>query len=164
MALADLGRQAGSLKPALEMLRPILTETPENQGGKETVKELAGEIEICNVNFRYQDDMPYVLEQMNLRVSPGEYIGIVGGSGCGKSTLMRLLLGFERAQSGSVYYDGRDITGLDLASLRRKIGVELQEGKLFSGRYFFEHRHLRTLAVDGRSLGSGRKSGRGRGH
>ncbi len=136
MALADLGRQAGSLKPTLEMLRPILTETPENQGGKEPVKELAGEIEICNVNFRYQEDMPYVLEQMNLRVSPGEYIGIVGGSGCGKSTLMRLLLGFERAQSGSVYYDGRDITGLDLASLRRKIGVVLQEGKLFSGDIF----------------------------
>lgn len=136
MALTELGRQAGSLKPAIEMLRPILTETPENEGVKEQVGELAGEIEICNVNFRYQEDMPYVLEQMNLRVSPGEYIGIVGGSGCGKSTLMRLLLGFEKAESGSVYYDGRDITGLDLASLRRNIGVVLQEGKLFSGDIF----------------------------
>lgn len=60
-------------------------------------------------------------------------MGIVGSSGCGKSTLFRVLLGFEKPQSGSVYYDLQDVEGLDLRSVRRRIGVVLQNGKLFSG-------------------------------
>lgn len=68
-----------------------------------------------------------------MHIKPGEYIGIAGSSGCGKSTLMRVLLGFEQPQSDSVYYDMQDMEGLDLRSVRRRIGVVLQNGKLFSG-------------------------------
>ena len=63
-------------------------------------------------------------------------MAIVGATGCGKSTLMRLLLGFELPEKGAVYYDGKDLAKIDLKSLRRRIGVVLQDGKLFSGDIF----------------------------
>lgn len=133
MAMLGISSQLASLKPAMEMLRPILETEPENDGYRKQVTSLSGEIDLNQVKFRYQENMPYVLDGLNLHIEPGEYIGIVGSSGCGKSTLMRVLLGFERPQSGSVYYDMQDMNGLDLRSLRRRIGVVLQKGKLFSG-------------------------------
>jgi ATP-binding cassette subfamily C protein len=63
-------------------------------------------------------------------VKPGEFIAFVGGSGCGKSTLLRLLLGFERPQSGSIYYDGQDLSTLDVRSVRQQLGVVLQESRV----------------------------------
>ena len=77
--------------------------------------------------------MPYVVDGMNLKIKAGEYIAIVGKTGCGKSTLIRLLLGFETPERGAIYYDGQDITKLDLRSLRRRIGVVTQNGSLFQG-------------------------------
>ncbi|HAM15832.1 MAG TPA: NHLP family bacteriocin export ABC transporter permease/ATPase subunit, partial [Eggerthellaceae bacterium] len=62
----------------------------------------------------------------------GEYVAIVGRSGCGKSTLVRLLLGFETPERGAIYYDGKDMTGIDLRSLRRRIGTVMQDGTLFA--------------------------------
>ena len=94
---------------------------------------LNGRIELSNVYFRYTDSMPYVVDGMSLKIQPGEYVAIVGSTGCGKSTLIRLLLGFETPEKGAIYYDGKDISKLDLRSLRRKIGVVMQEGKLFQG-------------------------------
>lgn len=133
MALANIGSQIGSLRPAFEQLRPILEAIPENEGNREKIKDLAVDIEVSNVQFRYRHDMPLVLNGLKLQIKQGEYLGIVGTSGCGKSTLMRILLGFEKPESGTVYYGGRDIKHLDLPSLRRRIGVVLQNGKLFSG-------------------------------
>ena len=60
----------------------------------------------------------------------------MGATGCGKSTLMRLLLGFEMPEKGAIYYDGKDLAKIDLKSLRRRVGVVLQDGKLFSGDIF----------------------------
>ena len=77
--------------------------------------------------------MPYVVDGMNLKIRAGEYVGIVGATGCGKSTLMRLLLGFETPQKGAIYYDGQDISKIDLRSLRRRIGTVMQDGSLFQG-------------------------------
>lgn len=77
-----------------------------------------------------------ILDDLSLKIKPGEYIAIVGKTGCGKSTLMRILLGFETPNSGAVYYDGKDIKSLDLRSLRQKIGTVMQDGKLFSGDIF----------------------------
>jgi len=89
-----------------------------------------------NVSFRYADDMPNVIDNLSLKIRPGEYVAIVGRTGCGKSTLMRILLGFEKPQKGAVYYDGRDINSVDIKSLRKKIGVVLQSGRLFNGDIF----------------------------
>lgn len=77
--------------------------------------------------------MPLVVDDLSLKIRPGQYVAIVGKTGCGKSTLMRLLLGFEKPQKGAIYYDGRDIERIDLKSLRRRIGVVIQNGKLFQG-------------------------------
>ena len=96
---------------------------------------LKGEIEVSHVSFRYGEDMPLVLKDFDLHVKPGEY-GIVGRSGCGKSTLMRLLIGFETPEAGAVYYDGEDLMDFDLRSIRRRVGVALQSGKLFVGDIF----------------------------
>ena len=68
-----------------------------------------------------------------MKIRPGQYVAIVGKTGCGKSTLMRILLGFEKPEKGAVYYDGRNLDALDVKSLRHKIGVVMQNGKLFQG-------------------------------
>lgn len=86
-----------------------------------------------HVSFRYGEDAPYILKDISLKVKPGEYVAIVGKTGCGKSTLMRLLLGFEIPETGAIYFDGKDISGLDPSSLRKKIGTVMQSSGLFQG-------------------------------
>lgn len=122
-----------SIKPTLEMVEPILKATPEISEGQLYITKLSGAIEVNNVSFRYSDNTPYVLDDFSLKITPGKYIAVVGATGCGKSTLMRILLGFETPQKGSVYYDGHDLKNIDLHSLRRNIGVVMQDGKLFQG-------------------------------
>jgi ABC-type bacteriocin/lantibiotic exporter with double-glycine peptidase domain len=71
-----------------------------------------------------------VLDNVSLQVRSGEFVAIVGPSGSGKSTLMRLMLGFEAPDSGTVTYDGRELVTLDLRDVRRQIGVVLQQAEL----------------------------------
>ena len=132
-ALASIATTFANIKPTLEMAKPIMDAEPEVSAGKEIVTKVSGAIELNNVSFRYTDDMPMVIDNLSLRIKPGEYVAIVGSTGCGKSTLLRLLLGFEKPLKGSIYYDRKDITKVDLQSLRRKIGVVMQDGKLFTG-------------------------------
>jgi NHLM bacteriocin system ABC transporter ATP-binding protein len=136
ISLAGVIMTFAGIKPLLDMVKPIFDAVPEIGGGKKTVASLSGSIEISNVTFRYTQDDPNILDNFSLSVRPGEYVAIVGRSGCGKSTLMRLLLGLEKPQAGAVYYDGCDTETLDLPSVRRCIGVALQNGKLFSGDIF----------------------------
>ena len=77
--------------------------------------------------------MPRIINNLSLKIHSGEYIAIVGRTGCGKSTLLRLLLGFEKPEKGAVYYDGTDLSTVDLKSLRRMIGTVMQDGQLFQG-------------------------------
>ena len=88
------------------------------------------------MSFRYTDTMPDVLDDLSIRIKSGEYVAIVGETGCGKSTLVRILLGFEKPRKGAVFFDGKDINSLDLRSLRRHIGVVMQNGKLLMGSIF----------------------------
>ena len=115
------------------MVQPILETEPELDEDRHVVTRLRGSIELNNVSFHYNDKMPNVLDDLSLKIRPGQYVAIVGKTGCGKSTLMRILLGFEKPQKGVVYYDGKDISYMDLKSLRQKIGVVMQNGKLFQG-------------------------------
>lgn len=117
-------------------IRPILEEIPEVAEEKKVVTRLSGGIELNNVSFRYKEDMPLILDNLSLKIRPGQYVAIVGKTGCGKSTLMRLLLGFEKPLKGAVYYDGKDLSRLDLKSLRKFMGVVMQNGKLFQGDIF----------------------------
>ena len=135
-ALTGVALSVAQIKPILEMAEPILKTEPESSENKAVVTSLKGSIEISNVYFRYTDSMPYVVNGISMRINAGEYIAIVGTTGCGKSTLLRLMLGFEKPEKGAIYYDGRDISTLDLRSLRRKIGVVMQNGSLFQGDIF----------------------------
>lgn len=121
------------LRPIFKMIEPILQEEPEVSKNRKMVTRLSGRIELNHVSFRYQKEMPWILNDMSIKISSGEYVAIVGKTGCGKSTLLRLLLGFENAKKGAIYYDGKDIKSMDLRSLRKKIGVVTQDGKLFQG-------------------------------
>ena len=135
-SLSECAQHLPFLKPSLKLIEPILSEAPETSAGKMVVGRLSGAIEMSHVTFRYSEKSPVVLDDLNLKIKPREYIAIVGRSGCGKSTLMRLLMGFEKPESGMVMYDQKDLAELDPASLRRNIGVVLQNGKLFAGSIF----------------------------
>ena len=133
MSLSGLAMTLAQFKPVMAMAKPIMDAEPEVSEGKQVIERISGAIEVSNVSFRYREDMPLVLDDLSLKIRPGQYVAIVGATGCGKSTLMRVLLGFEKPQKGAVYYNGKDLNTIDLKSLRRKIGVVMQNGKLFQG-------------------------------
>ncbi len=121
-----------AMKPSIERVKPVLETPTEEEEGKDEVAALQGEIEVDHVTFGY-DEGSTVLNDLSLHIMPGEYVALVGASGCGKSTLLKLLLGFESPRRGRILYDGKDMKGLDKHSLRKKLGVVLQNGKLISG-------------------------------
>lgn len=132
-SIASIAMTSSNIKSTFDMARPIMDCEPEMQDNKEVLTKINGSIELSHVSFRYSDNMPLVIDDMSLKIESGQYIAIVGKTGCGKSTLIRLLLGFEKPQRGSIYFDGKDINSIDLKSLRRKIGTVTQDGKLFQG-------------------------------
>ena len=133
MSLSGIALTAAEIRPILEMAEPFLKAEPEVSEKREVVTEISGGVELEHVYFRYSEDTPYILEDMSLKIRPGEYVAIVGKTGCGKSTLVRLLLGFEKPEKGAVYYDRKDLNSLNLTSLRRKIGTVMQSSGLFQG-------------------------------
>ena len=120
------------IRPVLHMAQPILDAQPETGEKKKVITSLKGNIELDSVTFRYEQNGPKIIDNLSLKIRSGEYVAIVGPSGCGKSTLIRLLLGFEKPERGSVFYDGRNIEQIDLKSLRRKIGTVMQNSGLFN--------------------------------
>ena len=132
-SLVGIGLQFANIRPVLEQVKPILETLPEVSEDKKVVTGVSGGIELNHVSFRYSETMPWVLDDVSLKIKPGQYVAVVGKTGCGKSTLVRLLMGFESAQKGAVYYDGKNINSLDLKSLRKNLGVVMQNGKLFQG-------------------------------
>lgn len=115
-------------------LLPMLNGECEEYGeDKQKPEVLSGEISVSDLYFRYDKDTPYVLSGLSAHIRSGESVGIIGTSGCGKSTLIRLLLGFESANEGSIYIDGFDIRELNLKSYRQKIGAVLQNSGLILG-------------------------------
>ncbi|THF77143.1 NHLP bacteriocin export ABC transporter permease/ATPase subunit [Cohnella fermenti] len=134
--------------PLYERARPILETIPEAAEVRDDPGELAGEIEVKHVRFRYKEDQPLILQDMSLHVRPGEFVALVGASGCGKSTLMRLLLGFDIPESGSIAVDGQDLKTLDIRAVRRQFGVVLQNGKVMSGDIFTNIAGSSKLTID----------------
>lgn len=135
-ALSGIAVTVASIRPVLEMAEPILKEEPEINGEKTTVSSVNGYIELNHIDFRYDDKSPYIFQDLSLSIHPGEYVAVVGRTGCGKSTLVRLLLGFEKPEKGTIYYDQHDISHTDPRSLRKQIGVVTQNGELFPGDIF----------------------------
>ena len=135
-ALATMALSAASIKPVIQLIKPLLEATPEASGNRETVTRLSGNIEISHVTFSYDPDSKPIFEDFCLTIPARQYVAIVGKSGCGKSTLVRLLLGFEKPSRGVINYDRKDLQQLDMRSVRRQIGTVMQDGRLFSGSIF----------------------------
>ena len=125
-----------ALIPLLERAKPILDSVPEVDAGKTDPGELSGRVEVNHLFFRYRPDMPLVIKDVSFSILPGQFVAFVGASGSGKSTIFRLLLGFEKPQSGSIYLDGQDLSGLDLHAVRRQLGVVLQNSRVLTGDIF----------------------------
>ncbi len=97
-----------------------------------TIARLRGEVEFDHVWFAYQGD-DWVLRDVSFRVAPGEKVAIVGATGAGKTTIANLLCRFYEFQKGSIRADGIDIREIDAKTLRRQVGLVLQDVFLFSG-------------------------------
>lgn len=125
-----------NIVPLYERLKPILEEEPESAVESLDPGELSGALEFNSVSFRYEEDQPLVLNDVSFKINPGEMVAFVGPSGSGKSTVLRLLLGFEEAELGTVYYDGQAFDSLNKDLVRRQVGVVLQNGSLMSGSIY----------------------------
>ena len=120
---------------ALERLNDVLeSELEQNQGeSHQVMPPMQGEITFKNVTFRYGKEGKNVLSNINLEIAPGQTVALVGRSGSGKTTLANLVLRMHRPADGSVLIDGIDTRNVTANSLRRQIGMVLQDNFLFSG-------------------------------
>ena len=133
MRLAQLWTDFQQTGISVQRLGDILNARTEiSQANRSTLPPIAGRIEFDQVVFRYRPDAPEVLRGISLVVQPGEVIGIVGRSGSGKSTLTKLAQRLYLPERGRVLVDGVDLAMADSSSLRRQIGVVLQENMLFN--------------------------------
>lgn len=119
--------------PLYENTRPILGAVRETDVVKADPGELRGHVEMSHVSFRYSEDGPLVLDDFSFAAEPGEFVAFVGPSGAGKSSVMRVLLGFELPEVGTVRYDGKDLDSVDPRALRRQMGVVVQSARLMPG-------------------------------
>lgn len=120
-------------KPQLALLEPILTNAPEERSNRETVDMIFGSIDVDHLSFSYGPDSPKVIDDISFSIGAGEKVGLVGKSGCGKSTLMRLLLGFEKLSSGTIFFDQYSIEKVNLPGLRQYVGFCPQSLQVFPG-------------------------------
>ncbi|HLL81906.1 MAG TPA: ATP-binding cassette domain-containing protein, partial [Longimicrobium sp.] len=148
LAALSVAAQVMAALPLYERMQPILATAPEVDERRARAGDLAGELELSHVSFRYGSDGPPVLNDVSLRVAPGEFVALVGPSGSGKSTCLRLLLGFERPDAGVVRFDGCDLATLDLHSVRRQLGVALQDGQPLVGTVFSTIAGGRHVSLD----------------
>ena len=132
LRLAQLWNDFQQVGISMSRLGDILDTQAEVAGTKSRIPRIEGTIEFDQVSFRYRPDAPDVIRGVQLKVAPGEVIGIVGRSGSGKSTLTKLVQRLYVPDRGRVLIDGQDIAIIDTASLRQQTGVVLQENVLFS--------------------------------
>ena len=132
--LQGITKIVARMLPEIRLCSPLLNAKTESADKANVVNTISGQVEIRGLKFRYADNMPILFDGLNLTINSGDYIALVGASGCGKSTLMRLMLGLEHPQAGSIFYDQYDISDINLRSLRHYcIGICLQDGQLVEG-------------------------------
>ncbi len=120
----------------LRRLRSLLrtpTSTPESPDPRPVPSRLRGEVTFDDVHFRYTTDAEQALAGVNLVVTPGETVAVVGQTGAGKSTMVKLVARFYDPTDGAVRVDGVDVREFELAAFRHRIGVVPQEAYLFPG-------------------------------
>jgi ATP-binding cassette subfamily B protein len=133
-SLAATAQQLQIVGAHLDRIMDIAgAEREQNLDGVQLAPRLTGKVELHNVAFRYDSNSPWVLRGISVTIKPGQTVALVGRSGSGKSTLARLLLGLYAPTEGSVLYDDIPMQMMNYRSVRRQLGVVLQESGLFSG-------------------------------
>ncbi len=150
--IRDLAQRYNTLQVAMaagERIFNLLDRPPEIQSkpGAIELPPIRGEVIFDHVSFSYEEGVP-VLQDINLHVRPGQMVAFVGATGAGKSSLVSLLGRFYEVDSGRILIDGYDIRDVDLASLRRQMGIVLQETFLFRGSVMDNIRYGRLDATD----------------
>lgn len=135
--ISDLAEKYGILQTAMassERIFKLLDEPAESSDGRLPAlpARVRGEIEFRNVSFGYRDDQP-VLKNISFKIAPGEKVAIVGATGAGKTTIISLLTRFYGNYHGHILIDGRDMRELSINSVRKQIGLVIQEVFLFAG-------------------------------
>lgn len=125
--------QFQSVRLARKKVRELFELSAEQSGTFRAEKGLKGDIELDNVHFKYPAGSGHLLTGIQLKIKPGEAIGISGANGAGKTTLIGLISGFLHPVEGSIKLDGKDILEYDLEYLRSQVGIVPQKGILFEG-------------------------------
>jgi len=129
------------IKGYVERIDDVLSQKREDRVDAQAPGRLSGRIELRDIEFRYDDDGPLVVQKSSLTVEPGQTVALVGTSGSGKSTLAKLMLGLYRPLGGSVLFDGRSLAQLDLRAVRRQLGIVPQSP------YFFDQSIRENIAL-----------------
>jgi len=139
-----------------ERFLEILSEEPDIIDKKNPFapKTYKGDIEFKNVSFKYDENTPDVLTNVNLKVNAGEYMALVGSSGAGKSTLCSLIPRFYDVTEGEITIDGMDVRNIKLRNLRNNIGIVQQDVYLFAGSVFDNIKYGRPDATDEEVIGA----------
>jgi ATP-binding cassette subfamily B multidrug efflux pump len=150
--LRQLGGLYNQIQQSLagaERIFEVLDEAPDlvDRQGAVDLQEIRGDVELDRVTFAYIADVP-VLYRVNLRAEPGQTIALVGPTGAGKTTIVNLLSRFYEIEEGAVRIDGTDIRGVTKASLRRQLGIVLQQSFLFAESVMENIRYGRLDATD----------------
>jgi len=161
--IRDLAERYNTLQQAMTAGERIfgLLDRPieiESKPGAPEMPPIRGEVIYDHVYFHYEPDLP-VLHDINLHVRPGQLIALVGATGSGKSTLVKLLNRSYDVKAGSVRIDGYDVRDVELSSLRRQMGIVLQETFLFRGTVADNIRYGRLDASDDEIVAAARAIG-----
>ena len=132
--IAGLIQQYQETGISMRMLAQVMDEPPEDGGARGVLPRINGAIRCRNLTFRYTKDGAPALSDVSFDCPAGSVLGVVGRSGSGKSTLTRLIQRLQPLQEGDIWIDNHNIRDIDMAHLRRSIGVVLQENFLFRGR------------------------------
>lgn len=147
--LGDLYNQIQSALAGAERVFEVMDEQPELTDAPDavTLDDVAGEVVFDHVDFSYVPGVP-VLKDVNLTARPGQTIALVGPTGAGKTTIINVLTRFYDIQDGAIYVDGHDIREVQKASLRRQLGIVLQDTFLFSESVMENIRYGRLDATE----------------
>lgn len=133
MGLVNQLMQFRFLRLYLDRLADIVTTPAESSVGAPALVAMTGHMRIKSVSFRYGVTDPYVLEDLNLEIGPGDFVALTGASGSGKTTLLKLMLGLNQPSEGAIELDGYRATPDRWRSWRECIGVVAQDDRLLSG-------------------------------